>query len=667
MPRASLVQRAIAALRSVGRAPEPPSIHLDDVRRRLELLLAALYEREIPVATAKAEPGPGLLRRTILRAPAHLRTPRVASSTDGVRILLPATIATDGDAEATLRHYRVLAMEQAERLTRGTLAHLPAGATRLERDLYLLAESAAVDAEIVRRAPGLRGALVDARVSALAARPPVEGMTEAEREVESLLRAALATEPGAAGAELPDGADPAASLAWAREHAARLEARGRYRGVPDVEAWGTAPLTTGGGKSSARREQESQEPPPLAAHDAPNLGRKAPMMMMDADPAAATEERKGKPGPNAQKGPAPASPAQPAKPAGGGARDGAPRSSGDDEDFGKGLDAGAAAPATDAPEVEAAPAVAASGAAVADAGTRSARGIDYPEWDCELGMYTRPGATVRPHEAELGDAEWAERVLAWQAPVVRRLRVEFERLRARRIRLTAQKDGDELDLAACVRALVDRRTGHAPDDRMYMAVRPARRELSILLLVDVSGSTTERLGAHRIIDLEKLTILLASEAFDALGDRYAIQTFSSKTARNVRIRTLKDFGERNGETVRRRIAALEPEAFTRMGAAVRHASAQLARQGTSHQLLLIVSDGRPNDDDHYKDTFAVEDARQAIAEARQLGIVPFCLTIDRKGASYLPRIFGAAGHVILRQPDQMPLALTRVVRQLLRA
>nr|WP_240978990.1 VWA domain-containing protein [Longimicrobium terrae] len=200
-----------------------------------------------------------------------------------------------------------------------------------------------------------------------------------------------------------------------------------------------------------------------------------------------------------------------------------------------------------------------------------------------------------------------------------------------------------------------------------MAVRPARRELSILLLVDVSGSTTERLGAHRIIDLEKLTILLASEAFDALGDRYAIQTFSSKTARNVRIRTLKDFGERNGETVRRRIAALEPEAFTRMGAAVRHASAQLARQGTSHQLLLIVSDGRPNDDDHYKDTFAVEDARQAIAEARQLGIVPFCLTIDRKGASYLPRIFGAAGHVILRQPDQMPLALTRVVRQLLRA
>lgn len=104
-----------------------------------------------------------------------------------------------------------------------------------------------------------------------------------------------------------------------------------------------------------------------------------------------------------------------------------------------------------------------------------------------------------------------------------------------------------------------------------------------------------------------------------------------------------------------------------MGAAIRHASAQLARQKTGHQLLLIVSDGKPHDDDHYHGAFAVEDARQAVAEARVQGIYPFCLTIDRKAAAYLPRVFGPGGHVILHRPEQMPQALTRVVRQLLRS
>jgi nitric oxide reductase NorD protein len=640
-------------------------VRLEDVRRRLELLVAALYEREIPIVDAKPPRRPGLLRRTLLRAPAHLRGSAVSASTDGIRILLPPSLPAGADRNAAMERYRVMAMEQAERLARGTAAHLPAAASPLERDLYLLAEGASVDAEIARRAPGLRGALVDARRSALAARPDAEAMTAAEREVERLFCAALDGEPGVAGTELPDFGHPSASLAWARRMAARLEAVAgtRYRGVPAVDAWGTvSPLAA---KAALGRGYAAE---PDAWAESQVMGKTSPWFMMGADPSAATSTRKGKPGPQsgaANDGVGAGNAANPST-ANGRSSDGSGKA-GDDDDFGPATEGKGSGAQSDAPETEVALDAAVSGPAVADTGRRSDRGIEYPEWDCELGTYTRPGATIRPHEAELGDLEWARQVLAWQGPVVRRLRAEFERLRARRIRMTAQRDGDELDLAACVRSLVDRRTGHAPDDRVYMAVRPARRELSILLLVDVSGSTTEQMGAHRIIDLEKLTLLLASEAFDALGDRYAIHTFSSKTARNVRIRTLKDFGERNGDVVRQRISALAPEAFTRMGAAIRHASAQLARQGTSHQLLLIVSDGRPNDDDHYQGAFAVEDARQAIAEARQLGIVPFCLTIDRKGASYLPRIFGPAGHVILRQPDQMPMALTRVVRQLLRA
>jgi len=129
---------------------------------------------------------------------------------------------------------------------------------------------------------------------------------------------------------------------------------------------------------------------------------------------------------------------------------------------------------------------------------------------------------------------------------------------------------------------------------------------------------------------------------------------------------VKDFGERNGDEVRARVAALQPEGFTRMGAAIRHASALLAREGARHRLLLILSDGKPNDDDHYVGRYAVEDTRQAVSEARAAGIFPFCLTVDVKAADYLPRIFGLAGHMILHRPEHLPMALLKVVRGLLR-
>jgi nitric oxide reductase NorD protein len=257
-------------------------------------------------------------------------------------------------------------------------------------------------------------------------------------------------------------------------------------------------------------------------------------------------------------------------------------------------------------------------------------------------------------------------VLAKHASLVRLLRERFERLQARRTRLGQQRDGEELDLIASVRALVDQRTGHSVDDRLYIDVRPARRGLAIALLVDISGSTDQWVDAtHRVIDIEKVALVLASEALDALGDLYAVLTFSGKGRENVRVRMIKDFAERNGGAIRERIAALEPEGYTRAGPAIRHAAHLLAHQPAGHRLLLILSDGKPNDVDEYESQYAIEDTRQAIIEARRAGVYPFCLTVDREGRDYLARIFGESGHAILREPGQLPMALVRVVRQLL--
>jgi nitric oxide reductase NorD protein len=172
--------------------------------------------------------------------------------------------------------------------------------------------------------------------------------------------------------------------------------------------------------------------------------------------------------------------------------------------------------------------------------------------------------------------------------------------------------------------------------------------------------------AWRIIDLEKIALLLATQALDALGDLYAIYAFSGRKAANVKITVVKDFADANGDEVTRRIAAIAPDGFTRLGAAVRHATRELARQSAGHRLLLLLSDGRPNDIDEYQGSYGVEDSRQAIMEARASGVFPYCLTIDEAASEYLPRIFGRNGHVVLDRPEQLPTALLSVVRGLIK-
>jgi nitric oxide reductase NorD protein len=232
--------------------------------------------------------------------------------------------------------------------------------------------------------------------------------------------------------------------------------------------------------------------------------------------------------------------------------------------------------------------------------------------------------------------------------------------------LSRQRAGDDLDVAACVNAIVDRHIGLTPDDRLYLDARPARRGTAISLLVDTSGSTEARVTKDwRIIDIERIALLLAGEALDALGELYSIHAFSGKSARNVALTTVKDFTDRSGPTMRKRIAGLEPGGFTRLGAALRFATRGLARQSAGHRLLLILSDGRPNDVDAYQSEYGVEDARQAIMEARASGVFPFCITVDRDASEYLPRIFGTTGHTILQRPEQLPRSLLGAVRALI--
>jgi nitric oxide reductase NorD protein len=187
------------------------------------------------------------------------------------------------------------------------------------------------------------------------------------------------------------------------------------------------------------------------------------------------------------------------------------------------------------------------------------------------------------------------------------------------------------------------------------------------MLVDVSASTDAWVSTNRrIVDVEKEAMLIVCEALDALGDPYALYAFSGEGAEHVSVPTLKSFAERSSAAMRRRIAALDANGYTRLGAPIRHVTAALCRQQAASRLLLLLSDGKPNDVDVYEGPYGLEDTRQAVAEARRQGVTVFCLTVDREAPRYAARLFGRTGFAVLHKPEQLPNVVVEVLRQLVR-
>ena len=260
------VNHAREAARGAMRA-QRPTLPLEQVHRRLELLLVAMYGRPISITAAESTRTNWIERIGDFLS----RDPRTRESTpgvDGAGIQLPAALTTrDGEATAIAR-YRLLAIEQAERLTRGTANHAPLR-DPLMRDLYLLREGTIVDAAIARAHPGLSGALDTERSAALARRPELDRLTRPERDVELLLRDALSRRP----IDVSDEAgDAAASLAWARAEAAKIRlGRDVYRGLPPTSLWGIVRASTG--DSSDDADSLRKEPKPAAAGVTPPSSR----------------------------------------------------------------------------------------------------------------------------------------------------------------------------------------------------------------------------------------------------------------------------------------------------------------------------------------------------------------------------------------------------------
>ena len=290
-------------------------------------------------------------------------------------------------------------------------------------------------------------------------------------------------------------------------------------------------------------------------------------------------------------------------------------------------------------------------------------GIPLPEWDYGRQQLLAGHCRLQVLEAsEAGNPELPPHLRAR----ARLLRRQFEALKPQRTWLGAQNDGSELDTEAIVRRESDRRLGMATAEAgLYRDCRHRERSLSCLVLADLSLSTDAHIDDDkRVIDVTRDGLHLFAEALAGTGDRYALCGFSSRHRSHVRFHTLKPFDDAHGADVRRRINAISPGYYTRMGAAVRYATRLLERESSTRKLLLILTDGKPNDLDRYEGRYGIEDTRAAVREAGRLGIDPFCMTIDSKAGHYLPYIFGNHAYVLVRNASELPLRLPALYARL---
>ena len=293
--------------------------------------------------------------------------------------------------------------------------------------------------------------------------------------------------------------------------------------------------------------------------------------------------------------------------------------------------------------------------------------VRYPEYDYLTGA-ERPNWTCAvEYFPDFGDAFKIDRILEKHSKLVNRITNLIQSAKVSLPeRLHRQSVGESLDLDACINAVISRRMGETPDPRIYSTTERKHRDLSVLVLLDVSNSTNDKVqtAGTSILELELQATSLLAYAMSELGDPFAISAFCSDGKEDVHYYRIKNFDSPYDSSARAYLAGLKGKLSTRMGTAMRHATSDLISQHTHRRLLLVVSDGEPSDIDVDDQLYLVEDAKKVARSISRLGIDTFCVGLDGSGDSYLHKIFGKKNVAVIdkleRLPERLPMLYFRL-------
>ncbi len=321
----------------------------------------------------------------------------------------------------------------------------------------------------------------------------------------------------------------------------------------------------------------------------------------------------------------------------------------------------------------------------------------YDEWNYLDRTYERSWCRLIERRVEGDEHDFITDVRRRHAGLRQQIRRQFAMLRPRdRVRVHRQDDGDELDIDAAIEAIVDRRSGVPADDRLNIRRDRAARQVATAFLIDLSASTSspavppeppppgafddeddddfdpfmprppvyDEEPVRRVIDVAKDAVALMCDALDQLGDRHAVYGFSGQGRRGVEFCVGKEFDDRPGPTTWAALAGMSPISYTRMGPAIRHAAKKLASQEVPTRLLIVISDGYPQDVDYGPDRrdkdYGLHDTAKAIAEATVLGVDTFCVTIDPAGHDYLRVLSPDHRYLVIDEVESLPSELAKL-------
>ncbi|MGX1789532.1 VWA domain-containing protein [Bosea sp. NPDC055332] len=291
----------------------------------------------------------------------------------------------------------------------------------------------------------------------------------------------------------------------------------------------------------------------------------------------------------------------------------------------------------------------------------------YPEFDYVTGRERPDWCTVREPAVPMLSPAALHRAIEQRADLANRLTAIIRSSKvSRQQRVRRQAEGEFLDMDAAIEAAVAQRSGQIPEDRLYGRYERRHRDLAILVLIDTSASTGERISgrSETVLETERLSVAMLARAMVELGDPFALAAFSSNTRDNIGYQRIKDFAGRYDAAAEGRLAGLQSHHSTRLGAVIRHAGKDLKRQLSYRRLLLIITDGEPHDIDVDDRRHLVEDARAAVHELRNDGIDVFSIVLDSEAESYATRIFRRQNCVQLKSIDTLPEKLPGLLLRL---
>ena len=284
----------------------------------------------------------------------------------------------------------------------------------------------------------------------------------------------------------------------------------------------------------------------------------------------------------------------------------------------------------------------------------------YNEWDYRRRHYKKNWCVIREHDVEPDDIGFYRRTLRKHGGLVKSLRRTFELLRGEDRLLKRQRFGEDVDIDALVEAHADMRSGREMTERLFTRMHREDRNIAVIFVVDMSGSTKGWIN-----DAEREALILLAESLEILGDRYAIYGFSGWARKRCETYRIKDFDEPLSDAAKGRICGIRPKDYTRMGAPIRHLTEKFRDVDARVRLLVTLSDGKPDDyDPEYRGQYGIEDTRMALFEARREGVHPYCITIDTEGKDYLPHMYGAANYVVIDDVAKLPLKVSDIYRRI---